>query len=482
MKTMNAHNTGEHSKATHRRCLFLLIFLFTIGLILSITFALGANESPTKTKFISTTTLFYNMTAPPTVFITSTSETSFCGDPLWISDGQCDDESNKVDCQYDGGDCCLPNSTLTFCIKCICHLTGHRQEQIQTSNERVLVVIGGKIIESPTEGSSTEVIFESKNISHQFFASYPYDRTGTCGGLVGDVIIVCGGNKDNSFWWDDISSECYRFDPYDNEWELIHVMNTPRIHAASIVVDGKLWITGGTEDYYFMGPNYFYSKSSSEFVDPKHPYTFIKGPDMPLAGLSSDIIDKHCLTRLSSHQVMLIGGRMTDKHEEKSYNSNKTFVYDFLVDTWTSGPDMSAGRAGHGCTSFTDKENINWTIVSGGLCEFDVGFKLTEMLEENSSEWTDMAIHYHFTNADLNLINFQGKVMLIEGIQCPTCYPQCPKESGTAIFELVKSANGHFEWILSDISLKHPRTTTFTVLDVPLTSINSTLRYLDRVQ
>ena len=153
---MNA--TGQHSKATCRKPLFLITFLFTIGLILSITFALGANKSPINTKFNSTTTLFYNMTVPPAYIVTSTSETSFCGDPLWISDGQCDDESNKLDCHYDGGDCCLTNATLTFCIKCICHLTGHRQDQMR-GKERVLVIIGGRILESPNEDSCTEVIF-----------------------------------------------------------------------------------------------------------------------------------------------------------------------------------------------------------------------------------------------------------------------------------------------------------------------------------
>ena len=101
---------------------------------------------------------------------------------------------------------------------------------------------------------------------------------------------------------------------------------------------------------------------------------------------------QHCLTHLSSHQVMLIGGIKVDKNEADFYYSNKTFVYDFLVNTWTSGPEMSVGRANHGCTSFTDKDDIiNWTIVSG---DDSVINKLTQMLKENSSEWTDMEMNY----------------------------------------------------------------------------------------
>ena len=192
------NDTEQLSKASHRKPA-LIIFLLILGLTLIIAIALQADKSPPKTKFLPTTTLFYNMTFPPSELITSTTEKSFCSNhDLWISDGQCDDESNTIDCQYDGGDCCLPNSTLIFCMKCICHLTGHRHYEMATEREeRVLVVIGGRIIESSFENNSTEVIFESNDLANQFFVSYPHDRVETCGGLVDYRIIVCGGIEDN---------------------------------------------------------------------------------------------------------------------------------------------------------------------------------------------------------------------------------------------------------------------------------------------
>ena len=72
-----------------------------------------------------------------------------------------------------------------------------------------------------------------------------------------------------------------------------------------------------------------------------------------------------------------------------------------------------------------------------------------------------------------------GKAMLIEGIATEACGYHCVRKSGTDIYELVKYANDQFEWILSDLSLVYQRTTTFTVLDVPLASINSTIWHLD---
>ena len=121
---------------------------------------------------------------------------------------------------------------------------------------------------------------------------------------------------------------------------------------------------------------------------------------------------------MSTHQVMLIGGRTHVgmlNHVDWWKPSNKTFVYDFKDETWTSGPEMSYARAGLDCTSFTDEEGINWTIVSGGLYEFNgvAGFSQTEILEENSSNWTSVA-YYQWTglHTEPNSIFFstqQGK-------------------------------------------------------------------------
>ena len=62
------------------------------------------------------------------------------------------------------------------------------------------------------------------------------------------------------------------------------------------------------------------------------------------------MLSEHCLTLLSAHQVMLIGGRTYNEHDVYVFSA-KTFVYDFKDDTWTSGPEMSYARAGLDCTS-----------------------------------------------------------------------------------------------------------------------------------
>ena len=41
--------------------------------------------------------------------------------PIWIGDGNCDDETNNEDCLFDGGDCCGPNVNKDFCTLCVCY-------------------------------------------------------------------------------------------------------------------------------------------------------------------------------------------------------------------------------------------------------------------------------------------------------------------------------------------------------------------------
>ena len=39
-----------------------------------------------------------------------------------VGNGFCNDETNNVNCNYDGGDCCVVNANTTACSDCVCHL------------------------------------------------------------------------------------------------------------------------------------------------------------------------------------------------------------------------------------------------------------------------------------------------------------------------------------------------------------------------
>ena len=43
-----------------------------------------------------------------------------CHEPAWVGDGMCDDLTNTLECNYDGGDCCGTNIVTTECNICVC--------------------------------------------------------------------------------------------------------------------------------------------------------------------------------------------------------------------------------------------------------------------------------------------------------------------------------------------------------------------------
>ena len=57
----------------------------------------------------------------------------------WLQDGYCDDENNNIDCDYDGGDCCGPNTNTQYCSVCQCleNVTITTSTNIPTANSSI---------------------------------------------------------------------------------------------------------------------------------------------------------------------------------------------------------------------------------------------------------------------------------------------------------------------------------------------------------
>ena len=43
-----------------------------------------------------------------------------CSQPWLIGNGKCNDETNNLSCDFDGGDCCIECTVKTDCTDCIC--------------------------------------------------------------------------------------------------------------------------------------------------------------------------------------------------------------------------------------------------------------------------------------------------------------------------------------------------------------------------
>ena len=63
------------------------------------------------------------------------------------------------------------------------------------------------------------------------------------GKLVNDIPLICGGQENSNFGT--YGSECFKYDASLNEWRNVTVMGINRFRAASAILNGNLWITGG---------------------------------------------------------------------------------------------------------------------------------------------------------------------------------------------------------------------------------------------
>ena len=56
-----------------------------------------------------------------------------CVNPSWVGDGYCDDVTNNMECNYDGGDCCGDNVNIQYCSECQCISEGGSTEDPGTT-------------------------------------------------------------------------------------------------------------------------------------------------------------------------------------------------------------------------------------------------------------------------------------------------------------------------------------------------------------
>ena len=85
--------------------------------------------------------------------------------------------------------------------------------------------------------------------------SYPLRLTGATGRVQNGSPLICGGyGKASSESSNSYQSSCYMYDRTSQTWNWHSNMNTKRQHAASALMTGALWVTGG----YNLNQGYIY--------------------------------------------------------------------------------------------------------------------------------------------------------------------------------------------------------------------------------
>ena len=173
------------------------------------------------------------------------------------------------------------------------------------------------------------------------WAEFPKNALGATGGLIQDVVVICGGGV-----IDDSSDECYSLNA--RKASLVTHMSAKRKYAASLVVNKtSMWITGGSniEDGQI---------NTTEFItlEGNRP-----GPNLPLP------VDAHALVAINDTCSMLIGGITSEFVVTVS-----TFYFQHENQIWTQGPDLIQAREHHAVGIVTDEvTHEKFVVVTGGV-------------------------------------------------------------------------------------------------------------------
>ena len=186
--------------------------------------------------------------------------------------------------------------------------------------------------------STTQIVdLSTQTRSCLNITKYPIDVSYATGAVVSGHPMICGG------WIGSFTfSECFKYSKTSNNWTLLTTMTTKRTASASVPLNGKLWVMGGTGD----GRRHSSSEFVSSFGDVSQP-----GPALPSPRYG------HCAVKLSTGQVMLLGGLLEE-------NLKSVIIFDPDTETFdTSLPSLKYNRTYVGCAVFNSAMHDNREVV-----------------------------------------------------------------------------------------------------------------------
>ncbi len=219
----------------------------------------------------------------------------------------------------------------------------------------------------------------------QNLPNFPYIAEGTIGELVQqDYPLVCGGYT---------HKECYYY--RDGSWHEGASLAEIRYYSSSapspfpnnpfsmMISAGDLPLT--TSSVYFSDG------------------TWKKMPDLPTT------VHHHCMVKVSSSIVMVIGGNQGGQH------SKKTFILDTKENVWKEGPVLQQERYAFGCGQILSaKHSSEFSIIVAGGYDGEAS-STTEVLDQLNGEWRQgPALPFGIDEAQL-VEDADGGVVLVGG-------------------------------------------------------------------
>ena len=207
--------------------------------------------------------------------------------------------------------------------------------------------------------NSTEFI-DLSGVCSATLPNYPNKLCATTGQFLDDAAIICGGYHIT----DHFISDCFFLRYGANSFEIMTPMIEERAFAKSIVTQGRIWVTGGVNEYGRI--------SSTEYI----PKSSTPEPSLP------EPVEKHAVISINDTTSMLIGGSTNS-----NFYSPKTYYFNHKSNTWKNGPNLISGRYFHAAGLIMDhvthKQHI--AVVGGS----DGGNRNSvELLLNGETQWT----------------------------------------------------------------------------------------------
>ncbi len=278
------------------------------------------------------------------------------------------------------------------------------------------------------------------------FPLIPYRYAASGGILGGNQIVMCGGNDKD---WK-ARNECFSL--YNPEI-MLDMTGSRRYSSASILVrpegscqqEPVLWITGGAN----LDGNHQNFLHTTSLVSINQS---IPGPDLPLPLMGHCLVKKTNLE--SDNEIVLIGGNHNGNSQQKIY------IYNWIKEDWTTGPDMKSARQSMACGGLLDQFDGTWIIVaaSGGA---NVPGRRTEILdtrgETASWHWQDGPELPVEKSSASGVASWDNKYFYVVGGSADA------QDASTDIYRL-KCFNMDCDWSQSNPQLYNPKSGAVAVL------------------
>ncbi|WP_232537676.1 Kelch repeat-containing protein [Cystobacter fuscus] len=196
----------------------------------------------------------------------------------------------------------------------------HQHTSTLLANGQVLIA-GGWVATSTAE--IYDPIMETWTATGPMTEGHRIAPTATL--LPNGKVLVAGGMRLRNNEWEGIAS-AEQYDPYSGSWSVTGSMSTlRRYHAATLLPNGKVLVTGGYNTNTAL--------RSAEVYDPSsRTWTVVRSMAVPHVG--------HTATLLHNGKVLIAGGTFG--------SSDSVEIYDPETDTWSVVNDMTAvKRMGH---------------------------------------------------------------------------------------------------------------------------------------